>query len=234
MCAPACRHEVRRILPGIANAVHVTLQLLAGSSCVLFHGNAMLVWGFQSFAHNQGPHCTTIGVSFDFVLILLSSPPPPPPPILTLLIRPDADILVQYLKEYAKVQEGNGRMRYNTTVLKISRESSSKTTARTATAAANAEHSGTTAIAPPTRLIIKTTSPGVTKPGGAPGAPLVETVDGRYSCKVVVVATGLSTPNIPKGIDGIELAQGYEDVPKEGSAYEQQSVLVLGQGNAGQ
>lgn len=125
-------------------------------------------------------------------------------------------------------------MRYNTTVLKISRESSGKTTARTATATTNAEHSGTTAIAPPTRLIIKTTSPGVTKPGGAPGAPLVETVDGRYSCKVVVVATGLSTPNIPKGIDGIELAQGYEDVPKEGSAYEQQSVLVLGQGNAGQ
>jgi cation diffusion facilitator CzcD-associated flavoprotein CzcO len=61
-----------------------------------------------------------------------------------------------------------------------------------------------------------------------PGARLA-----TYRCKVVVVATGLSTPNSPPSVAGIELAQGYEQVPETGESFEKQSVLVLGLGNAG-
>ena len=133
---------------------------------------------------------------------------------------------MQYLKEYAKVQEDNGRIRYNTTVVKITRGDGGGPNINSSNSAE--------------RLIIKTSSNSIwIKPGStrytppAHGAPEATLRGGRYSCKVVVVATGLSVPNIPSGIEGIELAQGYEDVPKDGSAYERQSVLVLGQGNAG-
>ena len=42
--------------------------------------------------------------------------------------------------------------------------------------------------------------------------------------------SGLSIPNEPELVDGIELAEGYEDQPADGAAYEGQSVLIFGQG----
>ncbi|CAF4740720.1 unnamed protein product, partial [Rotaria magnacalcarata] len=44
---------------------------------------------------------------------------------------------------------------------------------------------------------------------------------------IVIVATGLSIPNIPP-IDGIDLAVGYENVSLVTEEFENKSVLILG------
>jgi len=52
-------------------------------------------------------------------------------------------------------------------------------------------------------------------------------------CKEVVAATGLWTPKGAYGtVDGAEYVDGYEDLPQTGEAYEGKSVIVLGLGNA--
>ncbi|CAE7029725.1 foxred2 [Symbiodinium natans] len=53
----------------------------------------------------------------------------------------------------------------------------------------------------------------------------------RHRCGRVVLASGLK-PNKPSDIIGEELLLGYEDLPKTGQAFENQSVLVWGFGNA--
>ncbi len=45
--------------------------------------------------------------------------------------------------------------------------------------------------------------------------------------RIVTVATGLSTPNIPP-IVGIDLATGYENLSLNIEEFENQSVLILG------
>ncbi|CAF1190191.1 unnamed protein product [Adineta ricciae] len=55
--------------------------------------------------------------------------------------------------------------------------------------------------------------------------------DNRYTCGIVVVATGLSVPNIPP-IVGIELADGYENLSLNVEEFENKSVLILGRGNS--
>ncbi|CAF4124910.1 unnamed protein product [Rotaria socialis] len=55
--------------------------------------------------------------------------------------------------------------------------------------------------------------------------------DNSYTCGIVIVATGLSIPNIPP-IDGIDLAVGYENVSLVTEEFENKSVLILGRGNA--
>ncbi|KAG7161775.1 FAD-dependent oxidoreductase domain-containing protein 2-like [Homarus americanus] len=52
-----------------------------------------------------------------------------------------------------------------------------------------------------------------------------------YTCKYVIVATGLSMPNSPT-FPGSELVQGYEDVENDPTYFEGKSVLILGRGNA--
>lgn len=39
-------------------------------------------------------------------------------------------------------------------------------------------------------------------------------------CRYLVMANGLSTPNIPKEIHGIDLATGYENLPPNGTLFE--------------
>ncbi|CAH1794439.1 unnamed protein product [Owenia fusiformis] len=51
-----------------------------------------------------------------------------------------------------------------------------------------------------------------------------------YTCKVLIVATGYSKPNIPN-FKGSEYTEGYEDISVNGEDYEGQSVLILGRGN---
>jgi hypothetical protein len=46
------------------------------------------------------------------------------------------------------------------------------------------------------------------------------------------MATGLGKPNVPPDIDGIELTEGYEDLPEDGEAFEGKAVAVFGMGNA--
>lgn len=46
--------------------------------------------------------------------------------------------------------------------------------------------------------------------------------------RTLIIATGLSTPNIPK-VEGIELAKGYESVSIDPEDYEAKTVLILGE-----
>jgi thioredoxin reductase len=68
----------------------------------------------------------------------------------------------------------------------------------------------------------------------APGGErlLLDTSSGqRYSCRVVIAATGLHVPYVPN-IKGIEHTESYEDMSVDPEDFEGHSVLVLGNGNA--
>lgn len=51
----------------------------------------------------------------------------------------------------------------------------------------------------------------------------------EYNCKVLIISTGLSLPNIPENIKQVE---GYESISTNPKDYEGKSVLILGRGNA--
>lgn len=53
----------------------------------------------------------------------------------------------------------------------------------------------------------------------------------RYSCRTVVVATGMSISSTPT-FPGAHLTLGYESLPIDPTFYEGKSVLILGRGNA--
>lgn len=53
----------------------------------------------------------------------------------------------------------------------------------------------------------------------------------QYSCRTVILATGMAVPNIPS-MKGIDLAQGYETVSVDPEDFEGKAVLILGRGNA--
>uniref|UniRef100_X1ZGH8 FAD-dependent oxidoreductase domain-containing protein 2 n=1 Tax=Capitella teleta TaxID=283909 RepID=X1ZGH8_CAPTE len=52
-----------------------------------------------------------------------------------------------------------------------------------------------------------------------------------YSCRYLILATGLWKPNTPDFV-GSEYVEGYEEVPIDADDFEGQSVLILGRGNA--
>ncbi len=53
----------------------------------------------------------------------------------------------------------------------------------------------------------------------------------QFTCGIVIVATGLSIPNILP-MDGIDLAIGYENLSLNIEEFENKSVLILGRGNS--
>jgi thioredoxin reductase len=53
-----------------------------------------------------------------------------------------------------------------------------------------------------------------------------------YSCKRLVIATGLAKPYVPS-IPGIELAENYADVSVDPEDFKNQKVLIIGKGNSG-
>ncbi|XP_063886508.1 FAD-dependent oxidoreductase domain-containing protein 2-like [Scylla paramamosain] len=53
----------------------------------------------------------------------------------------------------------------------------------------------------------------------------------RYSCRTVVMATGMSVPSKPN-FPGAHYTLGYEKLPLEPAFYEGKNVLILGRGNA--
>ena len=53
-----------------------------------------------------------------------------------------------------------------------------------------------------------------------------------FSCKSLIVATGLSRPYIP-AISGIELAENYTDMSIDPQDFANQKVLIIGKGNSG-
>ncbi|PVD38203.1 hypothetical protein C0Q70_00814 [Pomacea canaliculata] len=56
-------------------------------------------------------------------------------------------------------------------------------------------------------------------------------LNNSYSCKVLIIATGMGKPNIP-AMKGIEYADGYESMSLNPEDYEGKSVLILGHGNS--
>lgn len=52
-----------------------------------------------------------------------------------------------------------------------------------------------------------------------------------YTCKYVIVATGVSIPRVPN-FSGVELSEGYESLSLDREEFEGQSVLILGRGNS--
>jgi hypothetical protein len=67
--------------------------------------------------------------------------------------------------------------------------------------------------------------------GGEAGFELTA-ADGReYSCKCLLMGTGAVLPDIPK-IEGIELAEGYEDWTLDSERYSNKRVLIMGTGNS--
>lgn len=61
----------------------------------------------------------------------------------------------------------------------------------------------------------------------------LELEDGSvYRCPILVIATGIATPNVPP-IPGIEHVEGYETVPMDPAGFEGQRVLIIGKGNSG-
>ncbi|XP_053325035.1 FAD-dependent oxidoreductase domain-containing protein 2 [Spea bombifrons] len=60
---------------------------------------------------------------------------------------------------------------------------------------------------------------------------LVDQTGLEYQCNVLLVATGLSVPNVVD-FPGSEYAEGYESVPVDPQNFTGQSVLILGRGNS--
>uniref|UniRef100_A0A2C9M5T0 FAD/NAD(P)-binding domain-containing protein n=1 Tax=Biomphalaria glabrata TaxID=6526 RepID=A0A2C9M5T0_BIOGL len=52
-----------------------------------------------------------------------------------------------------------------------------------------------------------------------------------YVCRTLIMATGVSTPNIPQ-ISGIDYTIGYESMSVDPENYEGKTVLILGRGNS--
>ena len=59
----------------------------------------------------------------------------------------------------------------------------------------------------------------------------VETTDGTYTCRVLVVAVGVAEPFIPPG-DGLEFAYHYADV-RPAETYADKRVFIIGKQNSG-
>eukprot|EP00746_Dinoflagellata_sp_MGD_P154231 gnl/MRDRNA2_/MRDRNA2_84707_c0_seq1.p1 gnl/MRDRNA2_/MRDRNA2_84707_c0~~gnl/MRDRNA2_/MRDRNA2_84707_c0_seq1.p1 ORF type:complete len:765 (+),score=135.09 gnl/MRDRNA2_/MRDRNA2_84707_c0_seq1:161-2455(+) len=64
-------------------------------------------------------------------------------------------------------------------------------------------------------------------------APNGTTTESLHHCDLVVVSTGLWTPRDAKiSVDGDAYLEHYEDMPETGEAYDGDSIVVLGLGNA--
>ncbi|WP_062054531.1 NAD(P)-binding domain-containing protein [Aquimarina longa] len=61
---------------------------------------------------------------------------------------------------------------------------------------------------------------------------LTDSNGNTYSCKYLVIATGVSKPYIPE-ISGIELTENYSDVSVDPDDFINQKVLIIGKGNSG-
>ena len=100
--------------------------------------------------------------------------------------------MAQYLRDFAKAQEGRGLIHYNTTVTSIDRFDGPANVNSNMHAHAHAP------------FLLKLHGPELDSDSSATSAHAY-----RRVCRVVVVATGLNVPNAPKTIAGIERAIGW-------------------------
>ena len=132
------------------------------------------------------------------------------------------------VRSFAKVQEDAGKIFYNAAVTKISARWTASPPGTKEPKGRFLDKDGKMKEKPQSpkeakrhRFAVKVTL--------ADGADQTEE---RVLCKTIVMSTGLSKPNAPSTVVGIEHAIGYEDLPETGRPFERQSVLVLGLGNA--
>jgi|TARA_B100001250_G_scaffold409663_1_gene434478 thioredoxin reductase len=59
-----------------------------------------------------------------------------------------------------------------------------------------------------------------------------DNINDYYQCKHLIICTGLSKPNIPTEIDGIEHAIGYEELELNDELYKGKKIAILGAGNS--
>lgn len=127
------------------------------------------------------------------------------------------------LKDFGAKQERAGKIEFDSNVVKISRR---RRTADSKTGA-------TTEEAADMHFVLTVNhEPSLEVGGRARGETGSLPTRREVVCKVVVMATGLSLPNAPTSVDGVEHTLGYESLPPTGESFEGQSVAVLGLGNA--
>ncbi len=68
--------------------------------------------------------------------------------------------------------------------------------------------------------------------GAGAGFVLNDKTGRRYTCERLLVGTGACAPHLPNDIEGIEMAEGYEDHELDPTHYENKTVLVIGRGNS--
>tara|TARA_X000001036_G_scaffold203827_2_gene191511 strand:- start:249 stop:2336 length:2088 start_codon:yes stop_codon:yes gene_type:complete len=59
-----------------------------------------------------------------------------------------------------------------------------------------------------------------------------DNINDYYQCKHLIICTGLSKPNIPREIDGIKHAIGYEELELNDELYKGKKIAILGAGNS--
>ena len=64
------------------------------------------------------------------------------------------------------------------------------------------------------------------------GFVLTDAAGEVYACDRLLMATGVVAPRIPTEIEGIDLAEGYEDHSLDCSLYENKRVAIIGRGNS--
>ena len=130
---------------------------------------------------------------------------------------PHADVLAQYLREFARVQEDAGRIQYATSVNQIRRDSK-------------------------TGQFMMDVEPSALDGPGSPWYfdkeyrhedPRRNTkgLSGVVKCGKLVMACGLWEPNILPMV-GIDLADGYENLPESGAKFEGKTIAIMGMGNS--
>lgn len=60
---------------------------------------------------------------------------------------------------------------------------------------------------------------------------LTDQAGNQYSAKCLLMATGTVKPNVPEGIEGIELAEGYENHDIDTKRFINKRILLMGHGN---
>jgi hypothetical protein len=136
---------------------------------------------------------------------------------------PNADVLVEYLRDFAAEQEAAGRIQYRTTVLSIAKKPPSNADNKT-----------------PRGFVLslevaEQTCPNADADGGClqNDHPTMSTI--AVGCKKVIHAGGNWKSNRPKYLldQGFDLAEEYSDLPPEGyEKYADKKVAIFGMGNA--
>jgi thioredoxin reductase len=130
---------------------------------------------------------------------------------------PDADILAQYLREFARTQEDAGRIQYATSVDQVRRDS------KTGEFMMDVEPSALDGESAPWYFDKEYRHEDSRRN--------TKGLRGVVKCGKLVMACGLWEPNVLPMV-GIDLAEGYETLPESGAKFEGKTIAIMGMGNS--